>query len=99
MPPEAVENLVRNPASLLEQASLVPEFQDGQMIGVQIRKPKPGSVFEQLGIQDGDVIVELNGIPIDSPEQTAQILAEISADEPATIGLAGGRTVNLIPQE
>ncbi len=97
--PEAVENLVRNPGALLEQASLVPEFQDGQMIGVQIRKPKPGSVFEQLGLQDGDVIVELNGIPIDSPEQTARILAEISADEPATIGLAGGRTVNLIPQE
>ncbi len=97
--PEAVEKLVRNPASLLEQANLVPEFQDGQMIGVKIRKPKPGSIFEQLGIKDGDVIVELNGIPIDSPEQTARILAEISADEPATIGLAGGRTVNLIPQE
>ncbi len=95
-----VEDLIRNPSSILGQADLVPEFEDGKMVGVKIRRPKAGSVFQKLGIQDGDVIVELNGVAIDSPEQTAQIMAELATAEEMNIGLAGGRTVNLVvPRE
>jgi len=46
------------------------------MVGVQLNAIKPGSMFEQIGIQNGDVIQELNGIKIDSPEQSAKILLE-----------------------
>ena len=100
VPRETVEDLVRNPNSLLSQADLVPAFEDGEMIGVKIRRPKAGSVFEQLGIQDGDVIVELNGVAIDSPEQTARIMAELATADEISIGLAGGRKVNLVvPRE
>ncbi len=100
VPRETVEDLVRNPNSLLSQADLVPAFEAGEMVGVKIRRPKAGSVFEQLGIQDGDVIVELNGVAIDSPEQTARIMAELATAEELNIGLAGGRKVNLVvPRE
>ena len=46
------------------------------MVGVQLNAIKPGSLFEQIGIKNGDVITELNGIKIDSPEQSAKILLE-----------------------
>ena len=46
------------------------------MVGVQLNAIKPGSMFEQIGIKNGDVIKELNGIKIDSPEQSAKILLE-----------------------
>ena len=46
------------------------------MVGVQVNAIKPGSLFEQIGIKNGDVIKELNGIKIDSPEQSAKILLE-----------------------
>jgi general secretion pathway protein C len=67
---------VRNPATLFAQARILPKYENGQMIGVQLNAIKPGSMFEQIGIKNGDVIKELNGIKIDSPEQSAKILLE-----------------------
>jgi type II secretory pathway component PulC len=46
------------------------------MVGVQVNAIKPGSLFEQIGIKNGCVITEMNGIKIDSPEQSAKILLE-----------------------
>jgi general secretion pathway protein C len=67
---------VRNPATLFAQARILPKYENGQMVGVQLNAIKPGSMFEQIGIKNGDVIKELNGIKIDSPEQSAKILLE-----------------------
>jgi general secretion pathway protein C len=67
---------IRNPATLFAQARILPKYENGQMVGVQLNAIKPGSMFEQIGIKNGDVITELNGIKIDSPEQSAKILLE-----------------------
>jgi general secretion pathway protein C len=74
--PEAPALDIRNPATLFSQARILPKYVDGQMVGVQLNAIKPGSMFHQIGIKDGDVIKELNGIKIDSPEQSAKILLE-----------------------
>jgi general secretion pathway protein C len=68
---------VRNPASLFSQARILPKYENGQMVGVQVNAIKPGSLFESIGLKDGSVIKELNGIKIDSPEQSAKILLEL----------------------
>jgi len=75
-PPEAPPLDIRNPATLFSQARILPKYENGQMVGVQLNAIKPGSMFEQIGIKNGDVIKELNGIKIDSPEQSAKILLE-----------------------
>ncbi len=67
---------IRNPATLFSQARILPKYENGQMVGVQLNAIKPGSMFHQIGLKDGDVIKELNGIKIDSPEQSARILLE-----------------------
>ena len=67
---------IRNPATLFSQARILPKYVDGQMVGVQVNAIKPGSLFETIGIKNGCVIKELNGIKIDSPEQSAKILLE-----------------------
>jgi general secretion pathway protein C len=67
---------IRNPATLFSQARILPKYENGQMVGVQVNAIKPGSLFETIGITNGSVIKELNGIKIDSPEQSAKILLE-----------------------
>jgi type II secretion system protein C len=67
---------MRNPATLFAQARILPKYENGAMVGVQLNAIKQGSLFEQIGFQNGDVIRELNGIKIDSPEQSAKILLE-----------------------
>jgi len=73
-----VESAARNPAALFSQARIMPRYEAGQMTGVQLNAIKPGSLFEQIGIQSGDTIKQFNGIQINSPEESAQLMRELS---------------------
>jgi general secretion pathway protein C len=77
-----IEETIRNPTELLSQARVLPKFEDGEMVGLQVNSIKAGSLFEEIGLKDGDVITEFNGIAIDSPDQSTKILQEFAeADE------------------
>ncbi len=81
VPREDMEETVRNPTNLINQARMLPKYENGEMIGIQLQAIKPGSFFEAVGITNGDVITELNGEPIDSPQVTANVLRELSEGE------------------
>lgn len=73
-----VESLTNNPAALFSQARILPKYQDGEMVGIQLNSIKPGSLFEQIGIEDGDTITEFNGIKVTGQQQSAQVLRELT---------------------
>ncbi len=73
-----VQEAARNPAQLFSQARILPKYEGGQMVGVQLNAIKPGSLFEQIGLQDGDTITELNGIAVTSPQDSANLLRELT---------------------
>jgi general secretion pathway protein C len=101
VPRSQVEEVARNPASLLSQASITPELDDdGAMLGLRVRSIRPGSVFEEVGIENDAVIVEVNGVAIDSPEQMARVMRELGESDELDFVLDGGRTVHfVVPQE
>jgi general secretion pathway protein C len=71
---------------LLSQGRMLPKFEGGQMVGLQISAIESGSLFEEIGLVRGDVITELNGVRADSPE-IAKTLQEMSdADEVHLVG-------------
>jgi type II secretory pathway component GspD/PulD (secretin) len=86
-PGDDVDDLTRNCTNLSSQARILPEYADGEMVGLQINAIRPGSLFEAIGIQNGDVITQLNGISIDDPENSAKILAEFSEAESFSVVL------------
>src|SRR5262245_35696040 len=95
--PAPAEEGPRSPARLFSEARILPKYEEGQMVGVQVSAIKPGSLFEKVGIEEGDVITELNGIRIDSPEQSAKILLELTRSQSLTLqvnGQSGTRTLN-----
>ena len=65
---------MRDPSELLSQARVLPKYEQGQMVGLQVNGIKPGSLFQEIGLQEGDLITQFNGIAIDSPDQSAQDL-------------------------
>ncbi len=96
VPKSDVEEMVRNPATLFSQARILPKYEEGQMVGLQVNSIKNGSLFEEIGLRDGDVITELNGIAIESPEESAKILAEFSqAKEFSVVVESGGEVREL----
>lgn len=72
-----VEKAVNNPADLFSQARILPKYESGEMVGVQLNGIKSGSVFEAIGIRNGDIIQELNGIRITNQQDSAQVLREL----------------------
>ncbi len=73
-----VQSVAANPAELFSQARILPKYEDGQMKGVQLNAIKPGSLFEEIGLQNGDVIVEFNGIQINNQQDSAAVLRELT---------------------
>jgi len=76
---EDVESVANNPAALFSQARILPKYDEGKMVGVQLNAIKPGSLFEQIGIREGDTITELNGIQITSQQDSASVLRELTS--------------------
>ena len=92
----------RGPATLFSQARILPKYQDGEMIGVELNAIKPGSIYEKLGLSNGDVITELNGIPIDDTSAGTRVLNEFSTAEQFDImvmGPDGLRPVKVSPEQ
>jgi type II secretion system protein C len=69
---------LRDPANIFSQARILPKWEDGEMLGVELAAIKNGSLLQDAGFQNGDIIVEMNGIAVDSPEQSAKILKEFT---------------------
>jgi general secretion pathway protein C len=85
MPQEDVQAAVNNPAELLSQARILPKYEEGQMRGVQISQIKPGSLYEQMGLQEGDLVNVIDGTAIESPQQTAEFFQKFASGAPVTV--------------
>jgi general secretion pathway protein C len=101
VPRSDVDEVMRDPATLLSQARVAPLFEEGEMVGLQVSSIKAGSVLENVGIENGDVITELNGLAINSAEQLPKAMEEMSqAGEITFVVEREGekRTVSFVPE-
>ena len=100
---EAIQKSMRDPSELLSQARVIPKYEEGQMVGLQVNGIKPGSLFQEIGLQDGDVITQFNGIAIDSPDQSARIFQELASASEFNVVVRGAdgteSTKNFTPTE
>jgi membrane-associated protease RseP (regulator of RpoE activity) len=78
---EPIQHTIRDPNELLLQARILPKFEGGRMIGVAVNAIKPGSLLQKIGVHDGDVITQFNGITFDSPADAARIVREFANAE------------------
>jgi general secretion pathway protein C len=83
-------------SQILSSARIVPQYFEGQMQGMRVDSIKADSVFQKVGLQNGDVITEVNGIVIDRVEATSAIFDEFATAEQIDIAaLRGGSAVKL----
>ena len=81
------------------EVQIVPKYVETEMVGVQVTDIQPGGVFAGLGIQSGDVITEINGVKLESPEDSIRILGESVAEGPVNLKVLGeqGEQVLALP--
>ena len=77
IPRATVEKAISNLSEVLQQARAIPNFENGVPDGYKLLQIQPGSIYQQLGLQDGDVLVGLNGEPVNDPGKAFQLFNEL----------------------
>ncbi|MBI3768008.1 MAG: type II secretion system protein GspC [Deltaproteobacteria bacterium] len=72
-----LERTVANLNEVFTQARAVPYFEDGKTVGFRVFAIKPGSVFEKIGLQNGDVINRVNGVELTDPTKAISLFTEL----------------------
>jgi general secretion pathway protein C len=109
-PPAANEKIVEveseklsaslaNIEKVVQQVSINPIAVYGEPIGVRIYPIDPGGIFEELGLETGDIITAVDGREIRRPEEAIDFLEQIQSGGEFDISVKGSRrerTVRLI---
>jgi len=83
---EAFENL----SEISTQARMVPAFEDGKPIGFRVFSVRPNSVFSKIGLENGDIIMRVNGYDLNSPEKVLEMYPKLKTGQEFTIDMKRG---------
>ena len=72
-----LQRQTRDLPTLLSQARVVPHFENGKSKGFMINDIVPGSLYEEIGLQNGDIISKVNGRMVSSPQQAMTMYSEL----------------------
>ncbi|MEB2283978.1 MAG: hypothetical protein B6D46_01695 [Polyangiaceae bacterium UTPRO1] len=72
-----LESTVANINEVFTQARAVPFFENGKTVGFRVFAIKPGSVFEKIGLQNGDIINRVNGVELTDPTKAITLFTEL----------------------
>ena len=76
-----IENSLDNLTQTITQVRATPFLQNGKAIGFRLFNVRKGSIFERMGIKNGDVVQEVNGTVLDSPAAASGLLDVIRTAE------------------
>lgn len=75
---DGVDPALRERAESFAAARIQPRYEQGQMTGVQVASIDRNSLFEQLGIAEGDTVTQVNGIIVTGQQDGVAALRELS---------------------
>jgi general secretion pathway protein C len=84
---QAISKRVRqNPVSLYEVVRPVPkQDEDGNILGYTLQPGRDRELFDHLGLQSGDVVVQLNDLKLDNAANSAQALKSVQNGQEVTM--------------
>jgi general secretion pathway protein C len=71
-------NILKNPTSFGEYALPVVVKENGKQIGYRLQPQQKGALLSELGLQSTDVIIEINGVKLDDPQNGISALRKLS---------------------
>lgn len=74
---EFVDRLIQKPALLAKQARIVPAVRDGETRGFKFYGIRPGSLPKLLGVKNGDLLMAVNGIDLDSMDRAMSLYTKL----------------------
>ncbi len=82
-----VDQALQNLPVLLTQARAVPYFRDGKAIGLRMFAVKSGSLYEKLGLKNGDILKGINGNSLADLSQALQLFEKLKTERNIAVTL------------
>ena len=79
-----------NLSQILTQARALPYSEGGKVVGFRISEIVPGSIYEQIGLQNGDVIQKINAQDVDDPGKFFQMYQGLKDERRVSIDVMRG---------
>ena len=94
---DAIESTLANLNTIATQARIVPAFKNGVAEGFKLFSIRPGSIYAQIGIQNGDVVRKINGFEINSPDRALEVYQRLRESSRVEVELERrGQTVRKV---
>jgi len=91
-----VDKILENQADLMRQARIVPEQENGKVVGLRMFGLRPDTLLGTLGLENGDRLQTINGFDMGSPEKALEAYARLRTADKLTVQVTRrGQTMNL----
>jgi len=72
-----VDKVLANPMAVARGARVVPAVKNGKANGFKLYAIRPGSVYSQIGLANGDTIHAINGFDLSSPDKALEVYTKV----------------------
>jgi general secretion pathway protein C len=77
IPRETLDHSIGNLTELLTQIRAIPNIQNGKTNGFALSEIEPGSVFDEMGLEEGDILRSVNGQQMTDAGQAMQMMSAL----------------------
>jgi general secretion pathway protein C len=82
---DVLQSSMSNLNELMTQVRVRPYFRQGKPEGLIVSQIQPDSIFEKLGLMNGDIIASVNGKQMSNPEQAFQLYNNLKSGSQVSI--------------
>ncbi|RLB12576.1 MAG: hypothetical protein DRG39_01530 [Deltaproteobacteria bacterium] len=82
-----IESSFKNLQKLMSQVRIRPYFKGGRPYGMMVSNIKKGSIFEELGLKNGDIIQDINGRPLKGVGDFVSLYKDINSNYKISLGI------------
>jgi len=82
-----VAQLTNNFNQFMTQVRMVPYFEGNKAAGYRLAAVQGGTAFEKLGFQGGDVLQQVNGLDLSSPDKLYTIFQNLKDEKKVTVNI------------
>lgn len=93
---QVVDKILENQAELMKSARIVPEQENGKVVGIRLFGIRPDTLLGTLGLENGDRLQSINGFDMASPEKALEAYARLRTADHLTVQVnRRGQNTNL----
>jgi general secretion pathway protein C len=82
---QVVDKILENQAELMKSARIVPEQENGKVVGIRLFGIRGDTLLGTLGLENGDRLQSINGFDMASPEKALEAYARLRTADHLTV--------------